>query len=180
MRFVRCGVRRALEELNVGSTRAAVTLLAALAAVHAPLRAATPATAQVRAPARAEHTEFVVEVNRKGQVSRVRSGKYSSDAAFNTMTYGNALQVFIRTPDSKAVPGTYRLSYDYDPRSRNVHRTVTLIHAGGVDPNAIGAVNAMAEINRRRAEREQQEHAAAGTTPVNTLPDLNTITGSKH
>jgi hypothetical protein len=181
VRFVRRGLRRALEELNVSPARAGGALalaLAALSAVPAPLRAAPAAAAQTRAPDRAEHSEFVVEVNKKGQVARVRAGKYSSDAAFNAMTYGNALQVFIRTPDGRAVPGTYRLNYDYDPKSRNVRRTVTLLRAGGVDPNAIGAVNAMAEINRRRALREQQ--ARAGTTPVNTLPDLKTITGSKH
>jgi hypothetical protein len=153
--------------------------LAALTATPAALPAAAATAAQVRAPNRAEHTEYVVEVNKKGQVARVRTGKSSSDSAFNAMTYGNALQVFIRTPDGNAVSGTYRLSYDYDPKSHNVRRTVALIHAGGVDPNAIGAVNAMAEINRRRAQHPaQQEHA--GTTPVNTLPDLRTITGAKH
>ncbi|MGP6159715.1 MAG: hypothetical protein ACLPYS_19835 [Vulcanimicrobiaceae bacterium] len=157
---------------------AALALLAALAGPPAAARAASTAAAQLRAPSQAEHTEYVIEVNKKGQVSRVRAGKYSSDAAFNAMTYGNALQVFIRTPDGNAVSGTYRLSYDYDPKSRNVKRNVALIKAGGVDPNAIGAVNAMAEINRRRAQHAAQDHP--GTTSVNTLPDLKTITGSKH
>jgi hypothetical protein len=163
----------------VRSARAFALALLALAAAPISLSAAAAGAAQVRAPDRAEHTEYVVEVNKMGQVARVRAGKSSPDAAFNAMTYGNALQVFIRTPDGKAVSGTYRLSYDYDPKSRNVRRTVALIHAGGVDPNAIGAVNAMAEINRRRAQRGQSERTT-GTTPVNTLPDLKTITGSKH
>ncbi|MFY9780739.1 MAG: hypothetical protein WAJ85_09545 [Candidatus Baltobacteraceae bacterium] len=165
--------------MGFARTGAALALLAALAAPPAPLRAALSGAAQLRAPSRAQHAEYVVEVNKKGQVTRVRAGKPSSDAAFNAITYGNALQVFIRTPDGRAVSGTYRLGYDYDPKTHNVRRTVALIHAGGVDPDAVGAVSAMAEINRRRALRAaQQEHA--GTTPVNTLPDLNTITGGKH
>lgn len=159
------------------SRAGSAALFAALALFAlAPARVCGQAAAVVHLPPpqRAEQTQFVVEVNKMGQVTRVRTGKYSSDPAFNAITYGNALQVFIRTPQGRAVSGTYRLMYDYDPKSRNVRRTVSLIHAGGVDPNAIGAVNAMAQLNRRRAQQ------GLHPTPAGTLPDLRTITGIKH
>ena len=165
----------------------AFALFAVLSALaSAPARTAaspTPPAAQPRLPSAAEHTEYVVEVNKKGQVTRVRSGKSSRDTAFNAMTYGNALQVYVRTPDGRAISGTYRLTYDYDPKTRDVRRTVGLIHAGGVDPNALGAVDEMAAINRRRASRqtpEEQRPTAGPFTPSSTLPDLGTITGHKH
>ena len=169
------------------SRSSAFSLFAVLAALaSAPVRTAAspvPPAAQTRVPTAAEHTEYVVEVNKKGQVTRVRSGKPSRDAAFNAMTYGNALQVYIRTPGGGAVSGTYRLTYDYDPKTHDVRRTVGLMHAGGVDPNALGAVDAMAAINRRRASRqppEEQRTTAGAPTPSSTLPDLGTITGHKH
>ncbi len=108
-----------------------------------------------RAPATAQHTEFVVEVNGKGQVVRIRSGVPSRDGAFNTMTYGNALQVFIRTHDGRAISGLYRLSYDYDPKDEIVTRHVALIRAGGVDPKALGAVDEMKALDRRKAAARQ-------------------------
>ena len=80
------------------------------------------------------HTEFVVEVNRLGQVVRVRSGKSSKNDAYNAQTYGNALQAFIRKPDGKVVLGTYRLTYDYSPKTGRVRRDVALVKAGGVNP----------------------------------------------
>ncbi|HTV73814.1 MAG TPA: hypothetical protein VME66_08935 [Candidatus Acidoferrales bacterium] len=97
------------------------------------------------------HTDFLVDTNRKGQVTRVRSGTGSSNARFNLMTYGNALQTFIRTPSGGAVAGIFRLDYDYSPTTGAVRRTVTLVRAGGVDPNAIGAVFAMLQDAHRHA-----------------------------
>lgn len=105
-----------------------------------------------RTPSGAQHVEFIVETNRKGQIARVRGGKESHDATFNAMTYGNALQAFIRTEDGHAIAGTYRLKYDYSPNTMMVTRTVDLIRAGGVNPDAIGAVDDMAALNRRRME----------------------------
>lgn len=99
------------------------------------------------------HTEFVVETNKLGQIARVRSGKESSNATFNAQTYGNALQAFIRTPDGHAIAGTYRLTYDYNPQTQRIHRDVTLLHAGGVNPNAVGAATQMMEIARRNRNR---------------------------
>jgi len=118
----------------------------------------------------AQHTEFVVEVNAKGQVTRVRSGTASKDPAFNTLTYGNALQAFIRTADGRAISGLYRLTYDYDPHDRMVSRHVALIHAGGVNPSALGAVNV--EMKRRSAQAPVPSPAA-----TDHLPDFNSITG---
>ncbi len=99
------------------------------------------------------HTEFVVETNKRGQVARVRSGKNSSDRTFDLMTYGNALQTFIRTANGHADAGTFKMTYDYSPQTRKVTRDVSVISLGGVNPNAEGAVYAMA--------REQQAAAAA-------------------
>ncbi len=90
-------------------------------------------------PKHAEHAEYLVEVNKLGQVSRVASGRGSDNPTFNAQTYGNALQAFIRTPDGRVVLGTYRLTYDYDPKTTRVRRDVTLVHPGGVNPDAKGA-----------------------------------------
>jgi len=117
---------------------------------HLPSGLPTP-----RIPSIAQHVDFLVETNAKGQVTRVRSGTESKDAAFNAMVYGNALQTFIRTKDGDAVAGTYKLSYDYSPKTKAVKRSVELVRAGGVDPNARGAVDDLADINRKRAEREK-------------------------
>jgi hypothetical protein len=102
-------------------------------------------------PTTALHTVFVVETNGKGQVTRVRSGTGSNDGRFNLMTYGNALQTFIRTPDGTAVAGVFRLTYDYSPSTSGVARKVELVHAGGVDPNALGAVFVMMKNAHRHA-----------------------------
>jgi hypothetical protein len=122
-------------------------------------------------PTTRQHAEFVVEVNRKGQVIRATHVTRSADQAFNAMTYGNALQAFIRTPDGHAIPGTYRLSYDYNPKTYNVHRSVTLLKQGGVNPNALGAVDV--EANKLAAEQRAKEAAAA---EASALPNLHQLT----
>ena len=104
-------------------------------------------------PKRPLHTEFVVEVNKYGQVARVRSGKSCPDPAFNAQTYGNALQAFIRTPDGKAIPGVYRLTYDFNPKTERVRRDVALLRVGGVNANAIGAATQMMQIARKNRNR---------------------------
>jgi hypothetical protein len=129
------------------------------------------------APKKALHVEYTVEVNRLGQVARVRSVKPSHDEGFDTHTYGNALQAFIRTPDGHAVAGTYRLTYDYDPKSLRVHRDVALIKAGGVNPNAKGAADSMMEIARRNQHRTPPPayYVTPGPVPsvnVKRMPDL--------
>jgi hypothetical protein len=97
------------------------------------------------------HAEYVVETNKKGQVTRVRSGKATSNPRFNLMTYGNALQAFIRTESGRSVPGIFRLTYDYSPQTKMVERRVALIKRGGVNVNTPGAVDAMREIARKHA-----------------------------
>lgn len=119
------------------------------------------------APKTAQHAEYLVEVNRKGQVVRVRSAKHASDPSFDARVYGNALQVFIRKPDGSAVVGVYRLTYDYDPRTKLVTRHVALVQAGGVDPNALGAVDLFAQRNAKNMH------------PPSPLPDFSAIIQKK-
>jgi len=135
---------------------AGVLAFALLAATPAPqparidLTKIQPKALQPKVPL---HTEFIVAVNKLGQVTKIVSLKPSKDRTYNLQTGGNALQAFIRTPDGKAIPGTYRLTYDYNPKTALVHRGVALIHAGGVDPNAEGAVNVMMEDVKKRGLR---------------------------
>jgi len=95
------------------------------------------------------HSEFIVDVNKLGQVSRVRSMKSSGDKMFNAQTFGNAQQAFIRTPAGSAVVGSYKMTYDFNPATGRVHREATLVKRGGVDPDAKGLVIEMEEIARR-------------------------------
>jgi hypothetical protein len=113
------------------------------------------------APATAQHTAFIVATNKKGQVVTVRAERKDRDTAFNMMTYGNALQMFIRTADGRAIPGRYRVTYDYSPQTKDVKRSIALVAAGGVDPDALGAVDRMAALERQRAERAKQARKAA-------------------
>lgn len=166
MRILWLGVRRALPQLAafVALPLAGICALPAVAAQALP----TPdphATAIV--PKVPLHTEIFVEVNKYGQVSRMVSFKPSKDVPFNTQTYGNAEQAFIRHPDGSAVPGLYRLSYDYNPATKNVKRSVLLVRAGGVDPNKPGLVTVMETDMKQRAERR-----AAAASP---LPDFSKI-----
>jgi hypothetical protein len=175
-------VRRAFAKLAVlrpaaiATVACAATFAGVAAAVGAPSNAALQAhstKSAARTPTTAVHTEFVVETNHLGQVTRVRSGTSSKDGAFNAMTYGNALQAFIRTETGRAIAGTYRLDYDYDPRRKAVRRSVALVRAGGVNPNARGAVLVEAEKLAKVAGKTK-----AGATPSSKpLPDLNSITG---
>lgn len=98
------------------------------------------------------HTEFVVAVNKYGQVTEIVSGKPSKDRTFNLQTEGNALQAYIRTEAGTAVPGTYRLTYDYAPKTARIRRNVALVKAGGVDANAEGAVNKMIDDVKKRGK----------------------------
>ena len=118
------------------------------------------------------HTEYTVEVNRLGQVTKVRTVKPSKDVGFNARTYGNALQAFIRKDDGTAIAGVYRLSYDYSPLKGGVKRDVRLLSAGGVNPSALGAALDMERKAARRAELDAQKQKSVA------LPDLKDITKS--
>ncbi|MBV8246484.1 MAG: hypothetical protein JOZ38_11215 [Candidatus Eremiobacteraeota bacterium] len=100
------------------------------------------------------HTEFVVEVNHLGQIVRVKSGKSCKNLAFNAQTYGNVLQMWIRKPDGTAVVGMYRVTYDYDPKTHDVHRGVALLKEGGDWGDELGAANEMLQkdntLNKNR------------------------------
>jgi len=106
------------------------------------LLAASPAPQPVL-PKVPLHTEFIVATNKLGQVTHIISGTPSKDRTYNMQTAGNAMQAYIRTPEGRAIPGRYRLTYDYNPKTARVRRNVELVSAGGVDPNAEGAVTAM-------------------------------------
>jgi hypothetical protein len=128
-------------------------------------------------PKHAEHTEFVVAINKLGQVTRVIAQKRSDNPTFNAQTVGNALQSFIRTPDGLVVLGTYRLTYDYDPKTQRVRRDVALVRQGGVDPDAKGAAVVMMEKAQRQEEQARNRKAAPQVDPKN-LPDLKSMGAS--
>lgn len=169
-------------------SRAAV-VLAALAAVpggHA-MAASTPAPSpaphampSVPYPKVPLHTEAVVEVNKKGQVVRIKSTKQSKSRAYNVQTFGNALQMWIRHPDGTAEVGLYRVTYDYDPKTSKIDRHVTIISSGGSWANDQGAATVMMEIARKQAAEAQKAAAAQQKKAQEQnakLPTLNQIRG---
>ncbi|GAC1658140.1 MAG: hypothetical protein NVS4B13_00600 [Candidatus Elarobacter sp.] len=191
MRFLRSRVRGPVAELTRIPALIAVAVLAASSVASAASPAPKPAASAPQrvdvqklqprelAPTKPLHVEYTVEINRLGQVSRVRSVKASHDEGFDTHTYGNALQAFIRTPDGKVILGTYRLTYDYDPKTMRVHRDVALVQTGGVNPNAKGAADQMMAIARRNQHRTPPPVAPGSATPnpapsvtIRRMPDL--------
>ncbi|HTX56007.1 MAG TPA: hypothetical protein VMD47_02795 [Candidatus Acidoferrales bacterium] len=151
-------------------TFAIALLAAASAAVSLPSAAATPKPAPtVKLATVAEHSEFLVEVNAKGQVVRVvaRKGTGAKDPLFNEHTYGNVLQMWIRHPDGTAQVGLYKVTYDYDPKTKKIARNVSLVKAGGNWGNEPGAVTQME--NDVEAAKEAREKA--------NLPPLQSIIG---
>ncbi len=174
--------------------RLPVLVAAAVLAASSIAYAATPAPhAAATAPARVNveklqprdifpkkqlHVEVIVEVNKYGQVSRVRSIKPSHDEQFDAHMYGNALQMFIRTPDGNAIVGAYRVTYDYDPKTLKIRRDVALVKAGGVDPNRKGAANQMMDIaknNRNKTPPPGLYGTPAPAPSVRRLPDLKHV-----
>jgi hypothetical protein len=166
-------------------TRAAILRAATLAAIFtmawAPGVAATPPPSGSPHPAPVAtphlpniplHTEVIVEVNKMGQVVRVKSTKPCKVPTFNVQTFGNALQMWIRHPDGSAQVGLYRVTYDYDPKTQKVTRQVYLISAGGSWANDEGAANAMIDTAKKEAAeaRAAQQHQSP-------LPSLNEIRG---
>jgi hypothetical protein len=156
---------------------AALTLLAATPAPHAtPYRIdVTKIQSKALLPKVPLHSEFVVAINKLGQVTRILSAKPSKDRTYNLQTVGNALQAFIRTTGGKAISGSYRLTYDYNPKTTRVHREVVLVRAGGVDPNAEGAVNRMFDDVKKHGKRpatpapEGRAAMTPGPQPSGTL-----------
>ena len=164
-------------EKTTGQTRRSMKRLfvLALVATLAPvlLAATPPATTAHRYPTVPLHATYTVETNKLGQVVRVRSAQASADTAFNQMTRGNALQAFIRRPNGTAVAGVYQLIYDYSPKTKMVRRNVRLVHAGGVNPNAKGAVTVELE---NHAQRPQIAHPVQPAPQKSaSLPDFDKI-----
>ncbi|MEO6913773.1 MAG: hypothetical protein ABI182_07130 [Candidatus Baltobacteraceae bacterium] len=102
------------------------------------------------------HTEFTVEVNAKGQVVLVKSGKSCKDLNFNAKTYGNVLQMWIRHPNGSATIGMYRVTYDYNPHTHAVDRGIKLLSAGGDWGNQLGAANEMLNADNARAAKARK------------------------
>jgi hypothetical protein len=125
-------------------------------------------------PKKPEHADYVVEINKLGQVTRITSRHSSASATFNSQTYGNALQTFIRTPDGHVVLGSYKLTYDFDPKTARVRRDVTLIRQGGVDPDAKGAALDMLDRAHIRPATGIAPGSASAIDP-RTLPDLKGV-----
>jgi hypothetical protein len=155
----------------------AVSLLAAPAAV---LAASPPKPAPMptpNLPNHALHSTIQVEVNKRGQVVRIKGGQLSHDSVFDTMTIGNALQMWIRRPDGSAVVGLYSVKYDYDPRTHNVQRHVALLSQGGNWANDRGAATKMVDSATRETRaayarmKAEEKHRQAES--AKHLPDIN-------
>lgn len=162
--------------------RAAMLALAFLAVPLATVAAPTPGPHPIVLPTpaypkKALRVRLQVEVNNRGQVVRVLHGDLSGDRPFDTMALGNAMQMWIRHPDGSAQAGLYRVTYDFDPHTRNVTRVPALIKPGGSWANAPGAATlimkdaqhqAMLLEKRLRAEQQAKQKAEA-----KNLPDIN-------
>ncbi|HEY8313765.1 MAG TPA: hypothetical protein VIG51_06285 [Candidatus Baltobacteraceae bacterium] len=155
-------------------------LLPAVAAAAAKT-AAPQALPTPRLPNTKLHTDFNVEVNKHGQVVRVKSGKSCPNYTFNAQTYGNVLQMWIRRPDGTALVGMYHVSYDYDPKTHVVGRHVSLVKAGGNWGNSQGAANNMVDIAKRDNLKAAKAQAAADAKSkkaresARNLPDIKAI-----
>ncbi|HEY6325001.1 MAG TPA: hypothetical protein VIW73_00615 [Candidatus Cybelea sp.] len=173
--------------LRFVSTAAVAAILAATGtalAATTPKPSASPHavhTPAIQLPTVPLHTEVVVEVNKKGQVVRVKSTKQSKSRTFNLQTIGNAEQMWIRRPDGTAQVGLYRVTYDYDPKTKLVARHVALVSAGGSWGDQPGAATMMINLAHKQAieqaklyqeqQKKQQEQNAK-------LPSLNQIRGA--
>lgn len=159
--------------------RRALALATLLLLPAMPAVAATPAPAAAHPavlptptlPKQRLHTEFVVQVNDKGQVVGIVKKKGCPNLFFNTQTFGNVLQMWIRHPDGTAQTGLYKVSYDYNPSTKRVRRSIALLSSGGTWADKPGAATAMMDAANKEAQREQQIHNA-------NLPSLDTLMSS--
>lgn len=153
----------------------------ACAFLAAPGTAATPPPPQPMPtpvlPKKPLHVQLQVEVNKYGQVVRVMHGDLSGDRPFDIMALGNAMQMWIRHPDGSAQAGLYRVSYDYDPRTKNVSRVPALIKPGGTWANSPGAATQIVKDIKRQTlaleKRLRAEEAARKAKEAKNLPDIN-------
>ena len=152
--------------LAILMTAAAIPAFAETHATKPKHPVAVPTPALPNAPL---HTEFVVEVNARGQVVRVKSGKSCKNLTFNAQTYGNVLQMWIRHPDGSAEVGLYRVNYDYNPKTKKVRRSIALIRAGGNWANAKGAATDMIDTADREAEQARKARSGKNLPPLNAI-----------
>lgn len=129
-------------------------------------------------PTKPLHVELQVEVNDHGQVVRVPHGTLSGNHAFDFMTLGNAMQMWIRHPDGTAQVGLYRVTYDYNPKTHNITRhDPTLIKAGGNWAKKPGAATLIVHDAQRMEalaeKRLQAEEAKRQAQQAKNLPDIN-------
>lgn len=143
------------------------------AAATPPPAGGQPAMPQLKLPAVPLHTEYLVEVNKKGQVVKSKPAKLSKINTFNLMTYGNTLQMWIRKPDGSATVGTFRVSFDYNPKTKQVARNIVLVSEGGTWGDQEGAANAMYET----AQKQLQDAIKKEQKQNESLPSLNQIRG---
>jgi len=164
------------------STIRAIAFATALFSVPAGVFAAgtPPAPAPLptpHLPSKPLHVQLQVEVNKRGQVVRVVHGTLSPDSSFNTMTLGNAMQMWIRHPDGTAETGLYRVSYDYDPHTKNVKRTPELLKSGGNWADKPGAATQIMQDARREVEaveaRLRADERQRQQQEAKHLPDIN-------
>jgi hypothetical protein len=85
--------------------------------------------------------------------------------------------MWIRRPDGSAQVGLYRITYDYNPKTQDVTRRVSLVSAGGNWANAEGAANVMMEMAKKQAAAAHKQ-AQAEEDQNSKLPSLNQIRGS--
>jgi len=166
-----------LRILYVTAIAATLASAPAAAATPKPSPAPRPTTVTIHLPTVPLHTEVDVEVNKKGQVVRVKSTKPSKVQSFNFQTYGNALQMWIRRPDGTAQVGLYRVTYDYNPKTQEITRRVSLISAGGSWANDEGAANVMVQMAKKQAAAAAEEERKAEQQQNAKLPSLNEIRG---
>lgn len=158
--------------LSLALTAAPLAVVAAPSPAPHPVVVPTPTY-----PNKALHVSLQVEVNKKGQVVRVAHGNLSGDKGFDTMALGNAMQMWIRRPDGTAEVGLYRVTYDYDPHTRNVTRTPSIIKAGGNWGDKPGAATLIMRDAMHQAElmekRLKAEQSARQKEEAKHLPDIN-------
>ena len=161
--------------MKIRITAALLLALGTIAATPAPSPLPSPIMPKVKM-----HTEFLVQVNAKGQVVRVKDGHGAKECTkqteaqcdfFNAQTYGNVLQMWIRHPDGTAETGLYKVTYDYNPQTHNVKREVAIVSRGGDWANKEGAANDM--MNKADAEAKAWAQKQKSTNA--SLPDLNTL-----
>lgn len=166
--------------MNLLLGRTAALAAALLIPPAAAMAAASPGPAALPTPNfpnKRLHVQLLVEVNKRGQVVFVQHGTLSGDRAFDTMTLGNAMQMWIRRADGSAEAGLYRVSYDYDPKTHAVSRVPSLVKPGGNWADRPGAATLIIQDARKQVEqaaaRLKAEQEKQREQSMKNLPDIN-------